>query len=1053
MSAPSFSSFPPSFSSFPDPTDAGDRAPQQPKSSQTPSGDDDPSPRQRDRKTSRSSTRHSWGKHTGYRYSDDEARKSREDRRSQRAGSSKDQDLFYSDRKGDPLNMTYGGLHAGDVPKYHLVDRGRRILGLGSGYTVSRRTGKSIEVLVGTKRFKLSSLEDTRSRAALNAPPKRRLISTRDTYKYPEVDGFLRVVHKSMHDDTVDRSVYERDDESDTDFPSDSSDGSADHAGGRFLTATQLAIKCLEDELLLSPSSESCWLSLVSHSLSLVPTTTKNGLRTRAEIKVSILMRALQASRSNANNRVLRLNYLRAGQQVWHESKLRAEWESALQIGGIDLWMAWLEWRLHLAKDSISGIVQDATRVLTALGDDESAELSKLRVMWRVALAFQQAGFYERATALFQAQAELSLQMPPASLNQPFNTCLDSLEEFWDSEMPRMGEPDAKGWASWITSGCRVTPHSPQRPLPRKPQESQDPFVGWYNEEAKDDATLRNPARTVDSRSENDAFAAVLFSDVRPLLIRITSDRSKKTFRLVWLSLLGLHIPGFLDSLSPGSWDDTWAVLHLSTSFMDAIFPPTNASRNVTSDSHAGAIIGRERMYGSTFGPIKEWAFNTLRPLDCVSKERWRMWSTLDTHHVDVAFVRGVFQQLRFDDEDYEWDEYALAFEASINVKGAIKLSRSLLANARDSVPRWIAHAKLERLHGRPEEARKVYQMVSASGQLDSMSTVTRQLWWDWSEMEWLQGRSDAALSVIMQSASVPGSTGIAILRAKRHLDERVDGRDRRHQVWLQLRALLELITSSPEATLTIFDTYLANSRDSTESSREGVMVASLLLLYHHSVTLRNTMPPSLLRDRLLLAIKSYPSNTIIMGMFLECEKGYGVWGRIRGMLGESVAYGAQDKGVIRRVMEVWVTGWERGNLSTEIERLRLGLAAAVNEVERTQGSVTLWRIYLELELRMKDFKRAKSLLYQAIHACPLVKEFYLLAFGPMRSCFTSHELRAFADTMAERGIRMRGDLEEFLQLQKHRSMIEDGSGESSDGDSGDEIEQEAKERRRLMPY
>ena len=29
--------------------------------------------------------------------------------------------FFYSDRKGDLLNIQYGGLHAGDIPKYRLV--------------------------------------------------------------------------------------------------------------------------------------------------------------------------------------------------------------------------------------------------------------------------------------------------------------------------------------------------------------------------------------------------------------------------------------------------------------------------------------------------------------------------------------------------------------------------------------------------------------------------------------------------------------------------------------------------------------------------------------------------------------------------------------------------------------------------------------------------------------------------------------------------------------------------------------------------------------------
>ena len=29
--------------------------------------------------------------------------------------------FFYSDRKGDLLNIQYGGLHGGDIPKYRLV--------------------------------------------------------------------------------------------------------------------------------------------------------------------------------------------------------------------------------------------------------------------------------------------------------------------------------------------------------------------------------------------------------------------------------------------------------------------------------------------------------------------------------------------------------------------------------------------------------------------------------------------------------------------------------------------------------------------------------------------------------------------------------------------------------------------------------------------------------------------------------------------------------------------------------------------------------------------
>lgn len=85
------SSFPPSFSSFPDlysPPESG------------------PSSTKREHKS-----------------------KSKKQRRAKEDQNEKQQILtkvefnrfFYSDRKGDLLNIQYGGFHAGDIPKYRLV--------------------------------------------------------------------------------------------------------------------------------------------------------------------------------------------------------------------------------------------------------------------------------------------------------------------------------------------------------------------------------------------------------------------------------------------------------------------------------------------------------------------------------------------------------------------------------------------------------------------------------------------------------------------------------------------------------------------------------------------------------------------------------------------------------------------------------------------------------------------------------------------------------------------------------------------------------------------
>ena len=106
--------------------------------------------------------------------------------------------------------------------------------------------------------------------------------------------------------------------------------------------------------------------------------------------------------------------------------------------------------------------------------------------------------------------------------------------------------------------------------------------------------------------------------------------------------------------------------------------------------------------------------------------------------------------------------------------------------------------------------------------------------------------------------------------------------------------------------------------------------VASLSLLYVHGVVLRNSMPPALLRERAERVVELYPSNTIVLGMFLEAQKGQTIWGRVKALFGEGTEAGMQDKDLSRRVAEVWVASWEKGRWEAEQERTRGGLSAAV---------------------------------------------------------------------------------------------------------------------------
>jgi hypothetical protein len=137
---PSFSSFPPSFSSFPALGDSSKKDTETAVSGTSPAQQRDfkdehkqsnRKKRKRDRRDKSSNLDQipSGERRSGSRslqdhgqvFHDDERIKAGEDS-ARRAGQQDDSQLaFFSDKKGDPLNIQYGGIYSRDIPKYHLA--------------------------------------------------------------------------------------------------------------------------------------------------------------------------------------------------------------------------------------------------------------------------------------------------------------------------------------------------------------------------------------------------------------------------------------------------------------------------------------------------------------------------------------------------------------------------------------------------------------------------------------------------------------------------------------------------------------------------------------------------------------------------------------------------------------------------------------------------------------------------------------------------------------------------------------------------------------------
>ncbi|KAG5636350.1 hypothetical protein H0H81_008346 [Sphagnurus paluster] len=908
-------------------------------------------------------------------------------------------------------------------------------------------------------------LTDSSARALLAAPPTRRVLQPGDTYKYQEIDGYLRLPSGSRRDPNTEsyRSITKSKlDAQSAASSSDSDEGSADEvssdeAEGFILTAHQETLRNLEQQLTQDSSSVDKWLQLLTHTLSTIPISSKNASKARSDITISILARALAAHPRNATSKLLRLRYLKAGEEVWHVSKVRAEWEEALKLGGIEIWMEWLEWRIRQAINGVDGVAEDAVRVLGVLGDSELDELAKVRVFWRVAVVFQRAGmkaiFYllllvslniwqasrnvplpcskhKQSCKLFTTRPREVLtqihrlyEIPQSLYGLPYEMQLEQLEEFWESEVPRVGEDGSQGWAAWVSSGRKEAITTCSTVTKSECIVELDPYRQWAGRETQMDHNNVLPSRSF--TETEDPYSTILFSDIKSLLLHLESDAAKNAFRRAWLSLIGLHIPGFSSSSSNTTeinWDDRWNQGYLmQPSYLDALFPEKSIRNRLSTEAYAGVIVGCEKEYASGFGPVKSWGYRVFGPLDAPDLGKGKavggIWGREDVEAVDQTLVRRVFSQLRLGPDDVEWDILALAFEVALNIKRHLEIMR-----------------------GRLDDARKVCQTVLIASPAASSMQGASSLWWNWAQMEWLSGNTTQALNVIMRAAGVEGQGGLAVLRCKRGLDDaakdEVDWKER--EGWIKLRGLLELLVGAgAPAALAVFDHHLFGERKKG-ARRESLTTASLIMVYQYGVVLKNAMPPAVLRQRVEKALDEYPSNSVLLGLFLEGEKGQGVWGRVRRLLGDN---DRKTKDVARRVEEVWIAGWERGRWKAEIERTRSGLADAV-ENERTRGSAIVWRIYIEFEIRAGELQRAKKLVYRAIGECPLVK-----AFVQLRGMFSGQELRGLADTMAERGLRMRMGLDEGLEGwegEVEETMWEGGT---------DEIEDNARELRRLMPY
>jgi hypothetical protein len=250
--------------------------------------------------------------------------------------------------------------------------------------------------------------------------------------------------------------------------------------------------------------------------------------------------------------------------------------------------------------------------------------------------------------------------------------------------------------------------------------------------------------------------------------------------------------------------------------------------------------------------------------------------------------------------------------------------------------------------------------------------------------MEWLEGRSDVALEVLCSavgvSAKIKGQgseneSRIPLLRAQKAYEAALKSIELNAQSKVELIscfALMELIhTNDVPRTLEVFEQCVTlispPAQTSTPSHsyplivlEERLAVNSALLIHHYANTLRNSCRPVLIRQHISNLIRRFPANTILLGVWLESERGEAIWGRVRAGISDIVLGGSDDGSgripVSSWSWVVWVEKWERG--AWDAGRAAAVIRRALDIPRYVYISVDSIRVFIEC----RDQPRANSI-------------------------------------------------------------------------------------------
>ncbi|KAF7948830.1 hypothetical protein EAE96_008014 [Botrytis aclada] len=862
-------------------------------------------------------------------------------------------DIYVVDRKGDVKNLVYGSNHRYSVPLFHRIGAGR-VLGAPRDTKIDRdySDDKGI-VLTNLRDFRFNNREKyifskverdrprllkIRSEVLAEEPSLHGEdfvpLQTSRGKKRKRVDRELGSNSESDHDDTHYRSIQGKAKTSNQpqddafQYASDS-DSSGSDAGRTMRLESSIKLKNIElsRRIEQAPNDVDAWLALIEHQDTLLKAgderrrITNAEIRSTADIKIYMYEKALDKIHYLQDRERLLLGLMAEGAKIW-ETKVQAERWAQIAKDNINSLILWKEY-LNFRQSNFSTFRYEDVREIflgriRSLKDSISAapEWSTVKLLYeqliyvvlRATLFIRESGFTELAVAIWQGILEVNFQgqIPMRSEYEApglvENKTVELFGEFWEAEVPRIGESGSLGWKIFAETGDDSTVPDAQVDEPEMSLSGQDLFDSWVIAESSRSKASRVPARTMDDTVEDDPYRVILFTDIENFLILLPRSAEYLRRSLLNAFLIFCHLP-FIptqDHESSVDWshdsclfnemldyDSTWVKeKYLKKSTEESIESEETKASTVFATPTTTLAMAPESMFSNGwFGSFKPWR---------------EVYGNKENGPISYSWLRNTLKQLTQSYPIEDFAEYYLAFEW-INEPATIKkIAKTLIKQHSSSLKLYNAYAMIEWSRGNQEMSNGIY--TAALGMNQSMSSApdlddNKDSVHLWKSLIWANISIGARENAVSHLLSIPHGipklntpteiTPTALLKTQQYLsfarDHFLTTQNTTHAVlYTELLALLKYLTttstSAPQSpqqgNITSALEILAAFSDQLQSrlsSPQSAYPLSLLhqstarLLHHHAKS--GPYRPQTLHSQLTTSLRLFPSNTIFFSL------------------------------------------------------------------------------------------------------------------------------------------------------------------------------------------